>query len=147
MNYSIPLLAQKQLIAITSVAILIFAILRRPSAKAFAITFFKPNETGHWISEQNVRKLINDSLSSAQKLPDLRNQIRSQLYKENSVKSEPSSLNTKLEKQLPQQNIRFNSKQIKQFNSNTLHFTPNMIAGVNLWSERWRRYIFIIFLF
>jgi len=47
MNYSIPLLAQKQLIAITSVAILIFAILRRHPAKAFAITFFKPNETGH----------------------------------------------------------------------------------------------------
>ncbi len=36
----------------------------------------------------------------------------------------------KSERQLHQQNIRFNSKQIRQFNNNSLHFTPNLIAGI-----------------
>ena len=80
--------------------------------------------TEHYRIEQNVRKLV-DSLSSPQKLPDLRTQARPQLQKEQTAPQKYKS-----EKQLPQQNIRFNSKQIKQFNSNSLHFTPNLIAGI-----------------
>ncbi len=36
----------------------------------------------------------------------------------------------KSERQLHKHNIHFSSKQIKQFNNNSLHFTPNLIAGI-----------------
>ena len=78
----------------------------------------------HYAFEKDMRKLV-DSMTTKERggLPDLRGQLRPHLTKED------ANNNRLKENQIHQQSIRFNTKQIKQFNS-SLHLTPNLIAGI-----------------
>ena len=79
--------------------------------------------SAHYAFAKDMRKLV-DSMAAKERggLPDLRGQLRPHLAKEDA--------NNRLkENQIHQQSIRFNTKQIKQFNS-SLHLTPNLIAGI-----------------